>query len=196
MVSCKGRDDTVNTQTGARNLVDVNIHFEPDLILRNPRETTRHWSLYVEPHGKLRGISLFASEKADSSRIIKRSLRVMWESSLFSVVFLHVFDIAHFVCTRRDATASGTMHNLSRIDKAFSKTHSSLLLISKSISRKLENGLFMSFSSCVRHRAAEEPTKLLTASTAAGHRHRHLGAFMHRCEVWQPVGKYFDHRIS
>ena len=31
VVTCLGRDDIVNIQSGARNLVIVNVHFEPDL---------------------------------------------------------------------------------------------------------------------------------------------------------------------
>ena len=38
VVPCQGRDHIVKIQSGDRNLVVVNIHFEPDLTLRNLRE--------------------------------------------------------------------------------------------------------------------------------------------------------------
>ena len=46
-------------QSGARNLVVLNIQFEPDLTLRNLRErlrlTTPHWPLFPEALGVITG---------------------------------------------------------------------------------------------------------------------------------------------
>ena len=41
VVPCQGRDHIVNIQSGARNLVVVNVHFEPDPTLRSLRERLR-----------------------------------------------------------------------------------------------------------------------------------------------------------
>ena len=46
VVTCQGRDHIVKIQSGDRNLVVVNIHFEPDLTLKNLRERLR----LVTPH--------------------------------------------------------------------------------------------------------------------------------------------------
>ena len=54
VVTCQGRDHTVIIRTGC-NLVVVNVHFEPELTLRRPRERPRlitpHWPLYPEAVG-------------------------------------------------------------------------------------------------------------------------------------------------
>ena len=52
VVTCHIRDHIVNIRTGGRNLVVVNVQFEPDLTLRRLRERLRlvtpHWPLYPE----------------------------------------------------------------------------------------------------------------------------------------------------
>ena len=59
MVTCQGRDHIVNIQSGDRDLVVVNVHFEPDLTLRDLRERQRliapHWPLYPEAVGVITG---------------------------------------------------------------------------------------------------------------------------------------------
>ena len=46
-ITCQGRDHTVIVRSGCRNLVVVNVHFEPELTLRSLRERfcliTPHW---------------------------------------------------------------------------------------------------------------------------------------------------------
>ena len=53
VVTFEGGDHTVNIQFGERNLVAINVHFEPDLTLRNLRERLRlvapHWLLLRSP---------------------------------------------------------------------------------------------------------------------------------------------------
>ena len=59
VVSCQGRDHIVIIQSGDRYLVVVNVHFEPDLTLRNLRERLRlitpHWVHYPEALGVMIG---------------------------------------------------------------------------------------------------------------------------------------------
>ena len=38
VIICQGRDHIVNVRSGCRNLVVVNVHFEPELTLRSLRE--------------------------------------------------------------------------------------------------------------------------------------------------------------
>ena len=50
LITCQGRDHLVNIQSG-HNLVNVNVHFEPELTLRQLRGRLRlihpHWTFYV-----------------------------------------------------------------------------------------------------------------------------------------------------
>ena len=51
-VTCQGRDDIIRLQSGENASVVINVHFEPDLILRSLREKLRriasHWPRYPE----------------------------------------------------------------------------------------------------------------------------------------------------
>ena len=55
VIACQGRNHAVNIQSGDRNLVVINVHFEPDLTPRNHLERLRpitpHWRLYPEALG-------------------------------------------------------------------------------------------------------------------------------------------------
>ena len=46
LITCQGRDHIVNIQSGRRSLVIVNVHFEPELTLRQLRGRLRS-SIYV-----------------------------------------------------------------------------------------------------------------------------------------------------
>ena len=54
-ITCQGRDHTLSTQSGHRNLVVVNNHFKPELTLRSLRERQRlitpHWPPYPNAVG-------------------------------------------------------------------------------------------------------------------------------------------------
>ena len=58
-ITCQGRDHIVRIQSGESVLVVINVHFEPDLILRNLREWLRriafHWPRYPEGFGMVNG---------------------------------------------------------------------------------------------------------------------------------------------
>ena len=50
LITCQGRDHLVNIQSGRHNFVIVNVHFEPELTLRQFRGRVRlihpHWPAY------------------------------------------------------------------------------------------------------------------------------------------------------
>ena len=58
-ITCQGRDHIVRIQSGDSVLVIINVHFEPDLTLRNLRERLRritfHWPRYREGVGMIIG---------------------------------------------------------------------------------------------------------------------------------------------
>ena len=59
VITCQGRDRIVNIQSGQKNLVIVNVHFEPKLTLRRSRERLRlitpHWPSYPDAVGIILG---------------------------------------------------------------------------------------------------------------------------------------------
>ena len=92
VVTCQSRDHIVNTQSSARNLVVVNIHFEPNLTLRNLRERLRlitpHWPPNPDALGVITGTSIFANQKkGDSTRGIRPSQMVMRRRLPSSILF-------------------------------------------------------------------------------------------------------------
>ena len=58
-ITCQSRDHIVNVRSGCRNLVVVNVRFEPELTLRNLRERlcfiTPHWPQYPDAIGIIMG---------------------------------------------------------------------------------------------------------------------------------------------
>ena len=58
-ITCQGRDHIVNIQSGRHNQVIVNVHFEPELTLRQLRERLRliapHWTSYSNAVGIILG---------------------------------------------------------------------------------------------------------------------------------------------
>ena len=71
MRGLQGRDHIVSIRSRDRNLVVVNVHFDPDLTLRSLRERQRlltpHWPLYPEAIGVITGTSIFASQMKEDS---------------------------------------------------------------------------------------------------------------------------------
>ena len=59
MITCQGREHIVNVQSGRQSLVTVNVHFEPELTLRQLRERLRlinpHWPSYPNAVGIILG---------------------------------------------------------------------------------------------------------------------------------------------
>ena len=125
LVTCQGRDHLVNIQSGRHNLVIVNVHFEPELTLRQLRGRLGlihpHWPAY------LRGVVVFLGDfnicDPEEGRFN------VWnqtftdgdpgKTAVFYTFFPYVLEVAQPDCTRRDAKALGDIRTLSRIDRIF-----------------------------------------------------------------------------
>ena len=95
VVTCQSRDHIVSIRSGGRNLVVVNVHFEPDLTLRSLRERLRlvtpYWPLYPEAVGVITGTSIFASQRKEGSMFgIRPSAREIRERLPSSIPFFLV----------------------------------------------------------------------------------------------------------
>ena len=59
LITCQGRDHIVNIQSGRQSLVTVNVHFEPELTLRQLRDRLHlvnpHWPSYPNAVGIILG---------------------------------------------------------------------------------------------------------------------------------------------
>ena len=90
LVTCQGRDHLVNIQSGRHNLVIVNVHFEPELTLRQLRCRLRlihpHWPAYPS------GVSIIYGDfnicDPEEGRFN------VWNQTLPCSIFPHVLEIA------------------------------------------------------------------------------------------------------
>ena len=125
VVTCQGRDHVVSIRSGCRSLVIVNVHFEPELTLRSPRESLRritpHWPPYPEAVDIVTGDFNICEPEEGRFNVWNQSFNEgdTVKSALFHSFFLRILEIAQPDFTRRDATADGTIRTLSRIDRAF-----------------------------------------------------------------------------
>ena len=129
VVSCQGRDHIVSKRSGDRNLVVVNVHFEPDLTLRNLHERLRlitpHWPLYPEAPGVITGDFNICEPEEGRFNVWNQTFTDgdTGKAALFYSSFPYVVDIAQPDTTRRDSTTDGTIRTLSSIDRAFINLH-------------------------------------------------------------------------
>ena len=125
VVTCQGWDHTVNIQSGDRNLVVINVHFELDLTLRNLRERLRfftaHWPLYPEAHGVITRDFNICEPEEGRFNVWNQTFTDgdTGKAALFHSFFHHVLEITQPDFTKRDSTADGTFRTLSRIDRTF-----------------------------------------------------------------------------
>ena len=124
VTTCQGRDHIVTIRSGEGVLVIVNVHFEPDLEIRDVRE-------------RLRRISLHRSRFPEDLRVIIGDFNICEpeegrfnvrhqtftdgdteKTALFRSFFPHALEIAQPNFTRKDTAADGTLRTLSRIDRA------------------------------------------------------------------------------
>ena len=124
MITCQSRDHIVNVQSDQKNLVIVNVHFEPELTLRNLRERlcfiTPHWPQYPDAVGILGDFNTWEPEEGRFN---------VWnqtftdgdtgKTALFHSLFPHVLEITQPDYTKRDSTVIGIIRTLSRIDRIF-----------------------------------------------------------------------------
>ena len=116
----------MNIRSGRHNLVIVNVHFEPELILRQLRGRLRlihpHWPAYPSGVGVILG-DFFNICDPEEGRLN------VWNQSftdgdpgktaVFHSFFPYALEVAQSDYTRSDATALGVIRTLSRIDRIF-----------------------------------------------------------------------------
>ena len=125
MITCQGRDHFVNVQYGRQILVIVNVHFEPELILRQLRERLRlinpHWPSYPNAVGIILGDVNICEPEEGRFNVWNQTFTDgdRGKAALFHSLFPHVLEIAQLGYTRRDSAALGVMRALSWIDRIF-----------------------------------------------------------------------------
>ena len=109
VITCQGRDHLVNIRSGRHNLVIVNVHFEPELTLRQLRGRFRlihpHWPAYPCGVGVILGDFNISDPEEGRFNV--------WNQSFTDG------EIAQSDYTRRDSSALGVIRTLSRIDRFF-----------------------------------------------------------------------------
>ena len=125
VITCQGRDHIVNVQSGQKNLVIVNVHFEPELTLRRLRERLRlitpHWPPHPNAVGTIMGDFNICEPDERRFNVWNQTFTDgdAGKTTMFSFFFPHVFGTAQPDYTRRDFTALGIIRTLSRIDRIF-----------------------------------------------------------------------------
>ena len=122
LITCQGRDHIVNIQSGRQSLVIINVHFEPELTLRQLRERLRliapHWPLYPNTVGIILGD--FNICDPEEGRFNEPFTDVdPGKTAIFHSFFPHILEIAQPDYIWRVSTALGIIRTLSRIDRIF-----------------------------------------------------------------------------
>ena len=103
----------------------VFVHFEPDLVLRDPRERLHrislHWPRYPEALGEIIGDFNICEPEEGRFNVRNQTFTEgdTGKTALFRSFFPHALGIAQPNFTRKDTAADGTSRTLSRIDRAF-----------------------------------------------------------------------------
>ena len=121
-VTCQGRDHIVNVRSGCQSLIVVNIHFEPELTLRNLRERLSyhpHWPQYPDAIGMIMGLQYLRTGGRKIQCFESDSLMVTRRKLPYSFFTPRVLVIVQPDYKKRDSSVSGIIRSLSRIDRAF-----------------------------------------------------------------------------
>ena len=108
---CQGRDHIVNIQSGRHNLVIVNVHFEPELIMRQLRGRLHlihpHWPSYPNGVGIILGDFNICDPEEGRFHVWNQTFTDgdPTKTAMFHSFFPHVLEIAQPDCTTRDSTA-------------------------------------------------------------------------------------------
>ena len=126
MITWQGRDHSVNVQSEQKNLVIVNVHFEPELALRRLRERFRlitpHWPSFPTLWTSSLVISISVNQKEGLTCGTKPSPKETRERPP-CFFFPHVLEIAQPDYTRKDSPVIGIIRTLSRIYRFYHSTH-------------------------------------------------------------------------
>ena len=125
VITYQGRDHIVTRRSGESVLVIVNVHFEPDLALRDLRERLHrislHWPRYPEALGVI--IGEFNICEPEEGRFNVRNQTFAegdaWKTALSDPFFRMLLKLRNQFFTRKDTVADGTLRTLSRIYRAF-----------------------------------------------------------------------------
>ena len=123
VVTCQSRDHLVNIRSWRHNLVSVNVHFEPELTLRQLRGRLRlilpHWPAYPRGVGVILGDFNICDPEEGRLNVWNQTFTDgdPKKVAVFHSFFPHVLDVAQSEFTKKDATALGVIRTLSRIDR-------------------------------------------------------------------------------
>ena len=129
VIICQGRDHFVNIQSGRHNLFIVNVHFEPELTLRQPRGRLRlihsHWLAYPSGVGIILGDFNICDPEGGRHNVWNQTFTDgdPGKIAVFHSFLPHVLEVAQSDYTRRDSTALGVIRTLSRLDRIYQSTH-------------------------------------------------------------------------
>ena len=121
LITCQSRDHLVDIQSGRDNLDIVNVHFEPELTLRQLRGRFRlihpHWPAF--PNGV--GMGDISDPEEGQFNVWNQTFTDgdQGKTAVFHTFFPHVLEVAQSNYTRRDSTALGVIRTLSSIDRIF-----------------------------------------------------------------------------
>ena len=124
-VTCDGRYHFVNIRSERHSLVFVNVHFEPELTLRQLRGRLGllhpHWPAYPNGVGIILGDLNICDPEEGRFNVWNQTFTDgdAGKTAVFHSFFPYVLEIAQSDYTRKDSTSLGIMRTLSRIDRMY-----------------------------------------------------------------------------
>ena len=124
-VTCQGHDHLVSIRSGQHSLVIVNVHFEPELTIRQLRGRLGiihpHRPAYSNGVWVILGDFNICDPEEGRFNVVNQSFTEgdPGKTAVFHSFFPYVLEVAQSDYTRRDATALGDIRTLSRIDRIF-----------------------------------------------------------------------------
>ena len=125
LVACHVRNHLVRIQTGRHNFVIVNVHFEPELTLRQLRGRLRlihpHWLAYPNEVGVILGDFNICDPEGGRFNVSNQTFTDGHpvKTAVFHSFFPHVLEINQPDYTRSDFTVLGIIRTLWIIDRIF-----------------------------------------------------------------------------
>ena len=125
LITCHGRDPLVSIRSERHSLVIVNVHFEPELTLKQLRGRLciiqPHWLAYPCGVGVILGDFNICDQEEGRLNVWNQLITDgdPGKTAVFPSFFPYVLEDAQSDYTRRDSTALGVIRTLSRIDRVF-----------------------------------------------------------------------------
>ena len=192
VITCQGRDHLVNTQSGRRNLVIVNVDFEPELTLWHLRGRLRlihpHWLAYRSGVGIILGDFNICDPEEGRFNVWNQSFTDgdPGKTVVFHSFFPHVLEVAQSDYTRRDATSIGVIRTLSRIDRISIRD----IHCYSHVFENLEKKTIPSDHAAVR--------LVIQKPSNRGHQRKRIPSWMSKHPIFCFISQHFydDHRFS